>query len=379
VALIEDAGHTEIDPETKTPLLVLASCPVDNRPNGDPRLSGKLWIRIKPGTQAFEAYGRRKTEENFSCNYELNPEYRPILERSGLIVSGTSYDGGARIVELPPHWFVGTGFLPQLSSEPGKPHPLIVTYLKAALALKKLKNHGSERPKTLENRWDILYRDYPEVYDEFASIEQQGKRWIDLARQIVSFKGKTVADIGSGSGKSTFELAEYTNSVIGIEPEDAMRELAEKNRVKSEYQNVIFKKGWAANIPLEDKSVDMTVSATGFVFFDAESARKFMSEVERITKPGGHILLVGIAPKWVLGGELTPLLLGKQKKDDMFDLLMSKFGFAHKDYYSISDFGSVDRAINIFGFIFGLKVINYLQKYQKSTIKWKMRIYYKQV
>jgi ubiquinone/menaquinone biosynthesis C-methylase UbiE len=328
---------------------------------------------------AFDAYGKRKTEENFSCNYELNTEYRTILERSGLIVSGTSYDGGARIVELPPHWFVGTGFLPQLSSEPGKPHPLIVTYLKAALFLKKLKNHGSKRPVTLENRWEILYRDYPEVYDEFASIEQQGKRWIDQARQIVSFKGKTVADIGSGSGKSTFELAEYADFVIGIEPENAMRELALKNQEKTGYQNVIFKKGWAADIPLEDKSVDMTVSATGFVFYDAASAQRFMSESKRITKPGGHIILVGIVPKWGLGGELTPLLLGKQKRDDMFDLLMSKFGFKHKDYYSISDFGSVDRAINIFGFIFGSKVINYLQKYQKSTIKWKWRIYYKQV
>ncbi len=51
-----------------------------------------------------------------------------------------------------------------------------------------------------------------------------------------------------------------------------------------------------------------------------------------------------------------------QKKDDMFDLLMSKFGFAHKDHYSNSDFGSVEKAIDIFGFIYGLKVINYLQK-----------------
>ena len=379
MALIEDAGHTEIDPDTPTPLLVLASCPVDNRPDGAPRLSGQLRIRIRAGSRAHEAYGASRADESFSCNYELNPEYRPALERSGLIVSGVSQDGGARIVELPPHWYLATGFLPQLSSEPGKPHPLIVAYLRAALALKKLKTKGAERPETLENRWDILYRDYPEVYDEFASVEERGKRWIDEARKIVSFKGKTVADIGSGSGKSTFELAEYAREVIGIEPQDEMMALAIKNMKETGLENVVFKKGWAASVPLEDKSVDMTVSATGFIFFDAASAQRFISEAKRITRPGGHVLVAGIAPRWVLGGELSPFLLGMKKRNDMGDLLMRRLGFAHRDHYSILDFGSVDNAVKVFGFIFGKKAIAYLRKHQKSTVKYKWRIYYKQL
>jgi hypothetical protein len=64
VALIEDAGHTETDPETATPLLVLASCPVDNRTDGTPRLSGKLQIRIMTDSKAYEAYGSVKAEES---------------------------------------------------------------------------------------------------------------------------------------------------------------------------------------------------------------------------------------------------------------------------------------------------------------------------
>jgi ubiquinone/menaquinone biosynthesis C-methylase UbiE len=328
---------------------------------------------------AFDAYSSRNIEESFSCNYELNPEYRSVLERSGLIVSGISSDGATRVIELPPHWFVGTGFLPQLSSWPGKPHPLIVSYLKAALALKKLKTKGSERPESIENRWDILYRDYPEVYDEFGSVEVQGTKWIDKARKIISFKGKTVADIGSGSGKSTFEIAEYAASVIGVEPQDEMKALAVKNAASLGLTNIMFKKGQAADIPLEAKSVDITVSVTGFIFYDAISAQRFMREAERITKPGGYILSVGIAPRWVLGGELTPLLLGTKKREDIFDLLMSRHGFTHKDYFSISDFGSVDNVVRVFGFIFGRKVIDYLKRHQKSSIKWKMRIYYKRV
>ncbi len=31
----------------------------------------------------------------------------------------------------------------------------------------------SNRPLSLEGRWDILYRDYPEVYDAFARIPKR--------------------------------------------------------------------------------------------------------------------------------------------------------------------------------------------------------------
>lgn len=126
-----DAGHTEIDPDTKTPLLILASCPVDTRNAGKTRLSGKLDIRISPGSLAYRIYRRKNIAEPFQCNYELNPEYREKLESYGLRVSGTSVEGGARIVELPENYFfIATGFLPQMNSKPEKPHPLFIAFLR---------------------------------------------------------------------------------------------------------------------------------------------------------------------------------------------------------------------------------------------------------
>ena len=125
--------------------------------------------------------------------------------------------------------------------------------------------------------------------------------------------------------------------------------------------------------------MDMTLSATGLIFYDAASAQRFMAEAQRITRPNDHVLVIMVAPRWVLGGELTPLLLGKKKRVEVGDILMSRLGFAHRDHYSVLDFGSVDNAVNIFGFIFGRKVIDYLRQNNKSAIKYKWRIYYKQV
>jgi CTP synthase len=55
------------------------------------------------------------------------------LESQGLVVSGLSDNGRARIIEVPDkRFFIGTGFLPQLNSTPEKPHPLFVAYLRTA-------------------------------------------------------------------------------------------------------------------------------------------------------------------------------------------------------------------------------------------------------
>ncbi len=75
--------------------------------------------------------------EEFQCNYALNPQFRDRFEREKLKITGLDLGGEVRIVELTDHpFYVATLFVPQLSSRPGNPHPLIVSYLKAALAFR---------------------------------------------------------------------------------------------------------------------------------------------------------------------------------------------------------------------------------------------------
>ena len=128
-----NAGHTETDPDTDLPLLVIASCPIDNPAMTGTKLQGQLKISLIPDTIAYKIYGKQYITESFNCNYELNPEYREKLESKGLVVGGISENGRARIIELPDkRFFMATGFLPQLNSTPENPHPLFVAYLQAA-------------------------------------------------------------------------------------------------------------------------------------------------------------------------------------------------------------------------------------------------------
>ena len=86
-----------------------------------------------PGSQAHRIYGKDEATEVFACNYGLNEAFEDLIESKELRVSGYDEDGTVRMVELPGHpFFISTLFVPQVVSQIGKPHPLIVTYLQAA-------------------------------------------------------------------------------------------------------------------------------------------------------------------------------------------------------------------------------------------------------
>jgi CTP synthase (UTP-ammonia lyase) len=51
----------------------------------------------------------------------------------GLRVAGADAGGEARVVEIPEHpFFVATLFVPQTGSAPGRPHPLVAAFVRAA-------------------------------------------------------------------------------------------------------------------------------------------------------------------------------------------------------------------------------------------------------
>ncbi len=109
------------------------ACPVPRWTEGEPRLSGRLRLRLAEGSRLAEIYGRLEAEEAFTCNFELNPAYLPRLVEGGLRPAAFSERGEARAVEIPGHrFFIAALFLPQLASRPERPHPLLAALLKAA-------------------------------------------------------------------------------------------------------------------------------------------------------------------------------------------------------------------------------------------------------
>ena len=96
-----------------------------------------------------------------------------------------------------------------------------------------------------------------------------------------------VADIASGTGIWTRLLLENGNRVFGIEPNDDMREAAE--RLLSGFLNFNSIAATAEATTLPDHSVDFVTAAQAAHWFNRGQARQ---EFARILKPGGWLALL---------------------------------------------------------------------------------------
>ncbi len=130
----EKANSAEFDRSTPYPVidLMLEQKKVANL-GGTMRL-GIYPCRLEKDSIAQKAYGEAEVQERHRHRFELNNEYRSLLEANGLLCSGISPDGKlVEIVELQGHPFMlGTQFHPEFLSRPTRPHPLFVQFLRAA-------------------------------------------------------------------------------------------------------------------------------------------------------------------------------------------------------------------------------------------------------
>ncbi len=131
---IPEADHEETSPNASILIISKLACSL---------VGASQVIKIMPGSIAHQAYRQQKVAEKFSCNYGVNPKFQDQFSQGRLKSTGVDLGGETRIVELSDHpFYVATLFLPQIISEPNRPHPLIVAYLKAALDFRSSSGTG---------------------------------------------------------------------------------------------------------------------------------------------------------------------------------------------------------------------------------------------
>ncbi|HSS20701.1 MAG TPA: class I SAM-dependent methyltransferase [Pyrinomonadaceae bacterium] len=96
-----------------------------------------------------------------------------------------------------------------------------------------------------------------------------------------------IADIGSGTGISSELFLRNSNSLFGVEPNEAMRTAAEQ--LLAAYPQFVSVNGTAEATTLANNSVDFIVAAQAFHWFDQDEAKR---EFVRILRPGGWVVLI---------------------------------------------------------------------------------------
>jgi CTP synthase (UTP-ammonia lyase) len=121
-----DAQHAEYDPYASRLFVSALTCSL---------VGQTMPVTLTPQSIARRCYGTSRVQENYYCNFGLNPAYRQALQSGGLRITGVDDDGEARVFELARHpFYVATLFVPQTRSTVEAPHPLVTALLSAGVA-----------------------------------------------------------------------------------------------------------------------------------------------------------------------------------------------------------------------------------------------------
>lgn len=138
---IDGADSTEVNPDTPEPVIDLMPDQKKITAKGGTMRLGAYACKLSKNSLSHKAYGKTEIWERHRHRYEFNNQYLEVMERAGMIATGKNPDSGlVEIVELKDHpYFVGVQFHPELKSTVENPHPLFVSFIRAALKDGKIK------------------------------------------------------------------------------------------------------------------------------------------------------------------------------------------------------------------------------------------------
>jgi SAM-dependent methyltransferase len=125
----------------------------------------------------------------------------------------------------------------------------------------------------------------PDLYEiENRAIDPDGLV-LDAMRRLAPWAGKTLVDLGCGSGYWLPGYADEAAEVIGVEPDPELLPLAAARDARARVLP-----GSAEHIPLADASVDVVHAR--FAYFWPPHCEAGRTEVLRVLKPGGSLIVV---------------------------------------------------------------------------------------
>ena len=128
----------------------------------------------------------------------------------------------------------------------------------------------------------IIYNKNPEIYDRDTKIHWD----IGEISDITPLEGRTVADVGAGSGRIAFMIAPSAQTVFAVEPISSFRSLMKEQAEKQGVKNLFVVDGTLDSIPLPDDTLDILITSNAIGWNLTEELR----EIERVIKPGGYAI-----------------------------------------------------------------------------------------
>ncbi|MFH1159873.1 MAG: CTP synthase [bacterium] len=132
---LKEAHSTEFNRSTPYPVIDMMEIQKKIVGLGGTMRLGSYPCRLGKGTNVLRIYQCQDISERHRHRFEFNNEYKDAYSKAGMIPAGLNEkDDLVEIIELKDHpWFVGVQFHPEFKSTVATPHPLFVSFVKAAL------------------------------------------------------------------------------------------------------------------------------------------------------------------------------------------------------------------------------------------------------
>lgn len=162
--------------------------------------------------------------------------------------------------------------------------------------------------KAKANRSRELFDDWSEKYDRWFTTpigklvkEYETELLLDMLQPS---RNDSLLDVGCGTGVFSGDVLTVGSNVVGIDLSKPMISVAAERFSDQRFMSV---SGDMRYLPFTDGSFDKVYSMTAIEFI--ENARKAVVELERVTKPGGTIVLTTL-------NRLSPWAENRLKKAD---------------------------------------------------------------
>jgi ubiquinone/menaquinone biosynthesis C-methylase UbiE len=181
---------------------------------------------------------------------------------------------------------------PRQPEEPRRPHGQSKPpYQRSQPQRRPHKPFGAPTPTRApqETSWGGVSSWYEETVSDPSSY-QQSLLLPNIIRLAGEVKGKTIVDVGCGTGLFSFALAEGGARVIGIDPGESFIENANKKAQALAGNTAEFKVGSANALPVADAHADRTMCILALQ--NIREAREAIQEWKRVLKSGGRAIVV---------------------------------------------------------------------------------------
>lgn len=131
----KDANSREMDEMTEHNVIDIMEEQKNITNMGGTMRLGAYECVLRQGSRVFDIYKKEHIQERHRHRYEFNNKYQKEYEKAGMQCVGRNPESDlVEIVEIPGlKWFVGTQFHPEYQSTVLKPHPLFMSFVKAAI------------------------------------------------------------------------------------------------------------------------------------------------------------------------------------------------------------------------------------------------------